>query len=150
MAPKAAVKKIQIVIETLEAIKEKLKHLWLAIIAGGAGERLFCKSHAARSKPFVRCPDSQLNFLGDTIKRYIELGVMAEHIVIIVCDDVQQHNAEKELETFGKLTGITIPTFVIVNIGTKGHNYAGAQLDAARIIINKDPEAVIIGTPADH
>ena len=191
MAPKVAIKKIEIQIRFLEGIQTLLGHVWVAIIAGGKGERLYPKSNKAKTKPFVRCGQTGFTFLQLTLKRYLELGVSPDHFVIIVCDEQQEKNARADLDEFAEKTGIKVPahfrvydeemeqspevrmpysaTYILekaekivegmaevkipynsIQQIANNYNYAGAQLEAARIIYRYDAKAIVIGTAADQ
>ncbi len=118
-------------------------NLWLTVIAGGNGTRLFLFSNKDRPKQFCRMNEEN-TFIQATIERFLPFGIDPKHIVIIVANESQQDHAIKQCsERFNILSSN------ILNIGPE-HGYAGAKIVATKYIEEKDPEAKIIMTPADQ
>ncbi len=120
-----------------------MEHVYLAVIAGGEGTRLFPYSHPERPKQF--CPlNSEDTFIQATIKNFEHLGVKPSHIVIIVTNDNQKKLAVEQ----------TLPKGVLKqNIyqipATFG--YVGAMIEAAKFIKEEcDKDAIIVNTPSDQ
>ncbi len=117
--------------------------VWLAVIAGGEGTRLFPYSHPERPKQF--CPlNSKDSFIQATISNFEALGIKSSHIIIIVTNENQNRLATAQTTVKGVLTQH------IFKISDK-FGYAGAMIEAAKIIKEKcDEDAIIINTPADQ
>ena len=71
------------------------KHLWVAIIAGGKGTRLFPISHPARPKQFCRL-DENNTFIQAVVDNFISIGIKATQILIITTDDNQRQLAKDQ------------------------------------------------------
>ena len=118
-------------------------NLWLTVIAGGNGTRLFLFSNKDRPKQFCKMNENY-TFIQATVERFLQFGIDPKHIVIIVANESQQEHAIKQLsERFNILSSN------ILNIGPD-HGYAGAKIYATKVIEGKDPNAKIIMTPADQ
>lgn len=119
-----------------------LKNLWLAIIAGGKGTRLFPISHSNCPKQF--CPlDSEKTFIQATVDRFKKIGVEAKNIVVITTNDKQTALAEDQLINRGI---ISTNIYQIEDY----YGYAGAMVKAAEFIRHYDDQAIIINSPADQ
>ncbi|MCR5832323.1 MAG: hypothetical protein K6G36_00030 [Candidatus Saccharibacteria bacterium] len=120
-----------------------LVNLWLCIIAGGNGTRLFLYSNKDRPKQFCLL-DKDHTFIQSTIERFMSFGIDPKHIVIIVTNDVQWDLAkEQTMERYGVLSSN------IVKI-SPDHGYAGAMVVATNHVYGSDPNAVVISTPSDQ
>ncbi len=118
-------------------------NLWLTVIAGGNGTRLFLFSNKDRPKQFCRMNEDN-TFIQATVERFLQFGIDPKHVIIIVANEVQQDLAITQLsERFNILSSN------ILNIGPD-HGYAGAKIYATKVIEEKDPNAKIIMTPADQ
>ena len=120
-----------------------MEHIWLAVIAGGEGTRLFPYSHPERPKQF--CPlNSKDTFIQATIKNFEHLGVKPSHIVVIVTNDNQKRLAIEQTMPKGVLRQN------IYEISGR-YGYAGAMIEAAKFIKEEcDEDAIIINTPSDQ
>ena len=119
-----------------------LTHLWVAIIAGGKGTRLFPISHPGRPKQFCKV-DKRNTFIQAVVENFVNFGVKPTNIVVITTDDGQTKLAREQV----------LPRKVLSqNIYQidPHHGYAGAMIKAAKFIHELDSEAVIINTPADQ
>ena len=118
------------------------KHLWVAVIAGGQGTRLFPISHTERPKQFCQL-DKDNTFIQAAIQNFINLGVKPSQFVIITTTDNQTRLAKEQALKKGILSQ---------NIYQVGSNpgYATAMCYAAKFIAKHDPEAIIINTPSDQ
>ena len=124
-------------------MEEKLKqHLWVAIIAGGMGTRLFPISHADRPKQFCRMNDKN-TFIQATIGNFVSLGIGPNRIVIVTHGDDQLRLAREQAVPRGVLSQNIISQ-------EQAYGYVGAMVAVADFIREKDPQAVIINTPSDH
>lgn len=117
-------------------------HLWLAVIAGGQGTRLFPLSNEHCPKQFCQL-DNDNTFIQATVKRFYEIGVKANHVIVVTTTDRQTELATKQLTPLGVIS----PN--IYQIEAR-YGYAGAMVKAAEFIYEQDPEAVIINTPSDQ
>ena len=117
-------------------------HLWVAIIAGGQGTRLFPISHPARPKQFCQLDDKN-TFIQAVVENFTSLGVIPRQTFIVTTDENQRELAKNQcLER-----GVISPNIKIFNplLG-----YAGSMIKAAEEIYAIDPEAIIINTPSDQ
>lgn len=119
-----------------------LGHVYLLIVAGGQGTRLFPLSHDGCPKQFCHI-DKNRTFIQATIKRFVDFGVKPQRVVIIVTNDNQLKLAQKQCVPLG------IISENILKIDPN-YGYAGAMIKGAEFIKEIDEEAVIINTPADQ
>lgn len=120
----------------------KKENLWLAIIAGGKGTRLFPISHTNCPKQFCLL-NEETTFIQATVDRFVETDVETKNVVVITTNDVQTELAKEQLLARGIISSN------IYQID-EYYNYAGAMVKAAEFINEYDKEAVIINTPADQ
>lgn len=116
--------------------------MWLAIIAGGQGTRLFPYSHPDRPKQFCQLNEHN-KFIQEVIKNFTGLGVKPTHIVVVTTDNNQSRLAAEQTLPRGVLSQN------ICQIG-KEEGYTNAMIAASKFIYELDPEATIINTPADQ
>ena len=119
-----------------------LTHLWVAIIAGGKGTRLFPISHPGRPKQFCKV-DKRNTFIQAVVENFVNFGIKPANIVIITTDDGQTKLAREQLLSRKVLSQN------IYQIDPC-YGYAGAMIKAAKFIHELDSEAIIINTPADQ
>lgn len=118
------------------------RHLWVAIIAGGQGTRLFPISHSDRPKQFCQL-DKDNTFVQAVIKNFSGLGVKSSHFVIITTNENQTELAKEQTLPRGVLSQNIYqidPTL----------GYSAAMYMAAEFISSHDENAVIINTPSDQ
>lgn len=118
------------------------KHVWVAIIAGGQGTRLFPISHTNRPKQFCRL-DKRNTFIQAVIENFTGLGIKPTHIVVVTTSEHQTELAKEQVLPRGVLSQNILeisPSF----------GYAGAMVKAAEFISMLDPEAIVINTPSDQ
>ena len=120
----------------------KLENIWVAIIAGGKGTRLFPLSHMSCPKQFCQL-DSENTFIQATAKRFIALGILPEHVVVLTTNDGQTELAKKQLKSLGVIE----PN--IYQISDK-YGYAGAMVKTNLFIAELDENAIVINTPSDQ
>ena len=118
------------------------KHIWVAIIAGGQGTRLFPISHANRPKQFCQL-DANNTFIQAVIKNFTGLGFKPSQFVIITTNDNQTELAKEQTLPRGVLSQN------IYQIDER-LGYAAAMYMAAEFISSHDRNAVIINTPSDQ
>lgn len=120
-----------------------VENLWLAVIAGGQGTRLFSYSNADRPKQF--CSIGPRTFIQDTILRFKNYyGIDPKHIVIVVTNETQRALAkEQTMAEFGIISSNIIQI-------EPDHDFAGASVVATNFINDIDPNARVIVTPADQ
>ena len=116
-------------------------HLWLALIAGGDGTRLWPISNMNCPKQFCQLPTGE-TFSQATVERFMKLGVKPNHIMVITTNDHQRALAIEQL------TPMKVISPNILNIPNT-YGYAGSMYVAADEIYKVDPGAVIINSPAD-
>lgn len=123
-------------------VQDETKNLWLAVIAGGQGARLFPLSHNDCPKQFCDL-DRDNKFIQATVKRFTALGVKPNHVVVITTNDRQTFLAAEQLTPLGVIT----PNIYQVS---PDFGYAGAMVKAAEFISAHDEDAIIINTPSDQ
>ena len=121
--------------------KTDFSHLWLALIAGGDGTRLWPISNMNCPKQFCQLPTGE-TFCQATVERFMKLGVKPNHIIVITTNERQR---ELAIEQLTPMKVITPNILVIPNT----YGYAGSMYVAAQEIAKEDPSAVIINSPAD-
>ncbi|MDO4871083.1 MAG: sugar phosphate nucleotidyltransferase [Candidatus Saccharibacteria bacterium] len=124
-------------------MKKLMNKVWLSIIAGGQGTRLFPLSNDSCPKQFCALNEKE-TFIQATAKRFINLGIDAEKIVVIVTNDNQYNLAKQQLLPLGILS---------VNIYRipASCDYAGAMVKATEFIAaHADEDAIVINTPSDQ
>jgi mannose-1-phosphate guanylyltransferase len=117
-------------------------NVWVAIIAGGRGTRLFPLSHNECPKQFCQL-DSENTFIQATAKRFISIGVKPNRIVILTTNDNQTRLASEQLTSLGIIT----PNLYQID---ECYGYAGAMIKVAEFIKQHDKNAIIINTPSDQ
>ncbi len=124
-------------------IKEKTtNHLWLAVIAGGQGTRLFPLSNEYCPKQFCQL-DNDNTFIQATVKRFYEIGIQPNHVIVVTTNERQTELARKQLMPIGIIT----PNIYQISAS---YGYAGAMIKAAEFIAEQDSRAIIINTPSDQ
>lgn len=121
---------------------DMMEHVFLAVIAGGQGTRLFPFSHPERPKQFCQLNNKD-TFIQAAIKNFTSLGVRPENVIVIVTNDAQEKLAREQTMPRGVLA------MNIVKISDK-FGYAGAMIEAAKFIKEIDSNAIIINTPSDQ
>ena len=130
----------------IEALS-KMEHLYLVILAGGEGTRLFPYSNPERPKQL--CPIGGENrrtntFLKRTIENYLECGFDRKRIIIVTSSSYQTEKTRCQL---------SIPGGVIQdNIWEipSSYGYAGTMVEVTKKIAEIDSEAIVFNTPSDH
>ena len=119
------------------------EHVWLVVIAGGKGTRLFLFSNSYCPKQFCQM-DEDSTFIQATIARFLALGIDPRHIVVVVTNEIQrQLSIEQVVDNFKVLSD----NIILID---PGHGYAGAMLVATSFINQQDGDAIIIQTPSDQ
>ena len=122
------------------------KDIYLAIIAGGQGTRLFPLSHPDCPKQFcVLREDSSgsTTFIQDTAKRFVKVGIRPQNIVVITTNDRQSELAKEQLTPFG----IIEPNIIQISAD---YGYASSMLKATEFCSHLNSEAIVVNPPADQ
>jgi mannose-1-phosphate guanylyltransferase len=119
-----------------------LNRLYVAVIAGGQGTRLFPLSHDMHPKQFCFL-DKESTFIQATMQRFANLGVKPARFIIVTTNPNQTRLANEQLQKLGMLSQNVLEI-------DPGFGYAGAMVEAARFISELDKDAVIINTPSDQ
>ena len=130
----------------IEALS-KMEHLYLVILAGGEGTRLFPYSNPERPKQL--CPIGGENwrantFLKRTIANYLECGFDRKHIIIVTSSSYQTGQTRFQL---------SIPGGIILNNIWEipsSYGYAGTMVEVTKRLAKIDSEAIVFNTPSDH
>ncbi len=126
----------------MEKKRTSMEHVWLAVIAGGKGTRLFPISHEGCPKQFCNLNSSQ-TFIQATIQRFLNLGLDPTKILIITTNSGQTQLAREQTRKMGVL-GQNICEV------SEDWGYPGVMVEAAEIIKKYDEKAIIINTPSDQ
>lgn len=121
---------------------QNLKHVWVAIIAGGQGTRLFPISHTDRPKQFCQL-DEKNKFIQAVIENFANLGIKRNHMIVVTTSDNQTNLAKEQTLPRGVLSQNIIQ--ISPDLG-----YALAMVKATEFAREIDPEAIVINTPADQ
>lgn len=116
-----------------------MNHIYVGILAGGSGERLWPLSRANKPKqliPFV----NEKSLLEQTIDRVLTNPLVSSENCFIVTN--QQHEALIDASLKSKVG------FILAE--PVGRNTAPAIMFACQKIIAKDPAAIVVFLPADH
>ncbi len=119
-----------------------MEHLWVAIIAGGKGTRLFPISHPGCPKQFCQL-DKKNTFIQAVIENFASLNIKRTHMLVITTDENQTALAKKQCLSRGILSQNIVQ--IDPNLG-----YAGAMIYATQCIYLLDKDAVVISTPSDQ
>ena len=119
-----------------------MEHLWVAIIAGGQGTRLFPNSHPGCPKQFCQL-DKKNTFIQAVIENFASLNIKRTHMLVITTDENQTALAKKQCLSRGILSQNIVQ--IDPNLG-----YAGAMIYATQCIYLLDKDAVVISTPSDQ
>ena len=118
------------------------EHLWVIIIAGGQGTRLFPISHPGCPKQFCQL-DKKNTFIQAVIENFKSLGIKPTHMVVVTTDDNQTALATKQCLPRGVLSQNILQ--LDPEIG-----YPGVAIRATEAVFLLDPEAIVISTPSDQ
>ncbi|MBR2993881.1 hypothetical protein IKF43_00610 [Candidatus Saccharibacteria bacterium] len=117
-------------------------HLWVAVIAGGQGTRLFPISHLERPKQFCQL-DEHNSFIQAATENFKSVGIKPTQMFVVTTNDNQLQLAKDQCLERGVLSQ-NIKEF------NPSLGYAGSMIEAAKEIYAMDPEAIIINTPSDQ
>ena len=117
-------------------------NVWVAIIAGGEGSRLFPYSSPDRPKQFCKINEKD-TFIQSVIDNYKLLGVKPNHIAVITASAAQAELAKKQAIP----RGVFSENFHQIEPNL---DYGGAIREAAKFIRSVDKDAIIINTPSDQ
>ncbi|NCU34338.1 hypothetical protein EOM27_03395 [Candidatus Saccharibacteria bacterium] len=120
-----------------------VKNVFVLIIAGGIGSRLVGIGSNDVPKQFTVCNEAGETWIQVTVKRFLDLGILAKNVVVITTNNGQTRLAEEQL------VGLGVYSSRIHQIANN-YDYAGAMIKGAEFIKQIDKDAVIINTPADQ
>lgn len=116
-----------------------MNHNYCVIMAGGAGTRLWPISRAHRPKQFLGVGGEGDTFVRITYDRFAEF-IPADHILVVTT------------KRYTDLVKEELPELPDENLIVEpfGRNTAPCILYSAYTLLKRDPEAVMVATPADH
>lgn len=116
-----------------------IDHRYCVILAGGIGTRFWPISREYRPKQFQKIWGRDKTFLQETFGR-MNLVFPADHILVAT------------LDRYKTLVMEQLPELPEANIITEpyGRNTAPTIAFSARILLEKDSEAIMVATPSDH
>ena len=123
--------------------KVSLEHVWVAIIAGGEGTRLFPYSNPDRPKQFCIINHEKKTFIQNVIDNFSKIGIKRNRIVVITTNEVQTELAKEQVLSKGVISQN-------IHQISPGLDYGGAMIEATKFVKSLDKEAIVINTPADQ
>ena len=118
------------------------RHLWVAVIAGGQGTRLFPISHPDCPKQFCQLDDKN-TFIQKTIENFKAIGIKPTQIIITVTSPGQKALAMEQCLPRGILSQN------IIQLDPK-LGYPVNMIRAAEFVRDIDPDGIVINTPSDQ
>ena len=115
---------------------EKNNHLFLTVMAGGNGTRFWPKSTIKKPKQFLAFGKNSVNLLGQTLSRFENL-VPEDRRYILTTESLRDAVIREGL-----------PAHILAE--PESRNTAPCIYWAARMIADKDPDAVMLVMPSDH
>lgn len=125
----------------------KMEHLYLVILAGGEGTRLFPYSNSERPKQLCHIDGGDRDkdtFLKRTITNFVECGFDRNHIFVVTSNEVQVSATRHQA-----VNPRGVPIKNVWRIPAV-YGYAGTMVEATKRIADLDPEAIVVTTPSDH
>ena len=125
----------------------KIKHLYLVILAGGEGTRLFPYSNPERPKQLCHINGGNRNkdtFLKRTITNFVDCGFDRDHIFVVTSSEHQMAITRHQAANPGG-----VPVKNVWEIPAI-YGYAGTMVEATKRIAKLDAEAIVVNTPSDH
>ena len=119
-----------------------LTKVWVVVVAGGQGTRLFPISHTDCPKQFCQLDDKR-TFIQATIENFAKLGIKRNKIVIVTTNENQTRLAAEQTLSRGILSQN------IYEIDPK-YGYAGAMVKASMFIRNIEKDAIYCHHEACH
>ena len=115
------------------------KHFYCVIMAGGIGSRFWPVSRKALPKQFLHLSSSGKSFIRMAYERFANI-IPSENILVVTQSRYRDFVKEE------------IPEILSENILCEPYskNTAPCVALAAYTLLKRDPEAVMISTPADH
>ena len=120
-----------------------LEHVYVAIIAGGAGTRLFPYSNPERPKQFCKLNEKGETFIQNVIANFTKIGINKNHFVVITTNKTQTDLAKAQVVPKGVLSQN-------IHEIKPGLDYGGAMIEATKFVKSIDEEAIVINTPSDQ
>lgn len=124
-----------------------MKHLYLVILAGGEGTRLFPYSNLERPKQLCHIDGGDRRkdtFLKRTIANFVDAGFDRERVIVVTSNERQADITRHQACSPGGITLKNVWSIPAV------YGYYGTMVEATKMIAESDPEAIIVNTPSDH
>ena len=125
----------------------QMEHLYLMILAGGEGTRLFPYSNPERPKQLCHIDGGDRNkdtFLKRTITNFVDCGFARDHIIITTSS---RHQANITRHQAANPGGVPIKNIWEI---PAVHGYAGTMVEATKKLAGFDNAAIVLNTPSDH
>lgn len=116
-----------------------INNCYCVIMAGGSGTRFWPVSRASKPKQFIDIADTGKTFLRQTYERFLQV-VPQENILVVTA----QKYAELVMEQIPELDGSNLL------LEPYSRNTAPCIAYATYKLLQRDPEARVVVTPADH
>lgn len=114
-------------------------HFYCIIMAGGSGTRFWPISRVSRPKQFIKTDETGKSFLRLTYDRYINL-IPKENILVVTLENYK-HFVKEEIPEIDDKNILLEPY---------SRNTSPCIAYAMYYLLKKDPEAIMLATPADH
>ena len=123
--------------------KLNFEHVWVAIIAGGAGTRLFPYSNPGRPKQFCILNSDKTTFIQNVIDNFAKIGVKRNRFVVITTNETQTALAREQAIP----KGVISQNICQINPDL---DYGGAMTEATKFVESLDKDAILVNTPSDQ
>lgn len=117
-------------------------HVYLLCLAGGKGTRLWPISYKGREKQFCYLTNRS-TFIQATVERFYKVGIKPNHVYATTTTNSQTQLVVEQLSPLQVIE----PNVLQIS---QDCVYPGVMVEAAKVIYEVDPEAIIVNTPCDQ
>lgn len=125
----------------------QMKHLYLVILAGGEGTRLFPYSNLERPKQLCHIDGGNRRtdtFLKRTIANFVDAGFNRDRIIVVTSNERQADITRHQACSPGGVALKNVWSIPAI------YGYYGTMVEATKMIAESDPKAIVVNTPSDH